>query len=322
MGLDKKTFPFEIDEKTKEQLNNTSIPDENILVLFISFDLVNSTQFKLEEKNEWSTVIVYFYDAIKAMVKKEIQGIEIWKYLGDEMVFYYNISDIEKVYNIPDELFRIQENVINKIRENFDKAKILDIKCTIWLAGITRIKPDKIGTRGLSNGNEVNVHRNIVHMIMDSNNKTMIDFLGPDIDIGFRVAKYSNKRKIALSAEYAYLLYHLSKPTDLSKIDNKLKIVAFKELKGVWDGRAYPIIWYYPNWNDNDNSFDYDEHINNDIIRNVSDKKNIEYLEKVFFEAGQKEYIDKFIEVCKTYNQTAKKVIVVIPEKDAVDFTY
>jgi len=129
------------------------------------------------------------------------------------------------------------------------------------------------------------------------------------MDIGFRITKYSSRQKITLSAEYAYLLYHLSKPTGSSKIDDKLKIVAFKELRGIWNGRLYPIVWYYPDWDNIESSFDYDEHITNDIVKNISKKKDIRYLEKVF--ARRKGYVNRFIETCKGYSHKGKAMPIV-----------
>jgi len=305
-------LPFEnaIQEEI-EELKTSLIPGRNGLFLFISFDLDNSTLFKSEAEDEWPAVIVFFYDAITKMTKEKIDDINIWKYLGDEIVLYHIVRSIEGVYDIPDILFGIQEDVLNRIRREFPKAAILDIKCTLWLAGVTRVKAGDV--KSIKDNpiyEKGQIYRNI-HTSIPLENGTVEDFLGVDMDTGFRIAKYSNKRKITLSAEYAYLLYHLSKPTNVSKIDNKLKVVAFKELKGIWNGRAYPIVWYYPDWSKSDASFDYDEHIHNEIIKDISRKKEIEHLDKVFEDAGQKEYMDHFIEICREYISEGKKEHVV-----------
>ena len=88
----------------------------------------------------------------------------------------------------------------------------------------------------------------------------------------------------------------------LPKITDRLKVVALEELKGVWEGRSYPIIWYYPDWDNCEKSFDYDEDIKNEIIKNISGKKNIDFLEKVYEDTGRKGYMKDFIEICKRYN--------------------
>jgi len=295
-----------------ERLKNTSKDREKGLYLFVSFDLVNSTSFKSKAEDGWPAVTVSFYNAVTSMMKEGIGNINIWKYLGDEIVFYYNVKNIGIVYDIPDKLYNIQETVSNEIRNKTEKSVILDIKCTAWLAGITRVQ---VGDVESSEFKIDKLYRN-VHIPLSSNDKAVHDFLGADIDIGFRIAEYSNKRRITLSAEYAYLLYHLSKPTALRKIDSRLKIVAFKEVKGIWGGRAYPIIWYFKDWENSDDSFDYDEHINNDIIENISKRKGVGYLEKVFKEAGQKEYIDKFIEMCQGYNEEKEEGAVSVKDND------
>ena len=296
--IDGRKALLEAGEREIIGLSNSSASDKKGIFLFVSFDLLNSTSFKSKEEDKWPNAIVFFYNALTNMMKEEIPGATIWKYLGDEIVFCYDVQDIKKVYDIPDILYYIQETVSEKIRTRTDHSDMLDIKCTVWLAGTIFVWA---GDDELGESKKDSIYRNI-HIPLTTDGSTARDFLGADIDIGFRIARHSNKRTVTLSAEYAYLLHHLSKP-DMpamrSKIDAKLKIVAFRELKGIWNGRAYPIVWYYPDWESSDDSFDYDEYINNDIIKNISGKKKIGYLEKVFKEAGQKKYIDAFIEACK-----------------------
>jgi hypothetical protein len=283
--------------------------DDRGIYLFISFDMVNSTALKIKKMEEWPSVVTYFYETIAKEMKDNIDSSRIWKYLGDEIVFYYIISNASYLYDIPECVYKIQEKVVLKIREDFKIDKIIDIKCTMWLAGVRYLKPGPIDNQektrvGINN----DIYRNI-NISIDSQGRDIEDFLGPDIDIGFRIAKYATKSKVALSAEYAYLLYCLGKPKKIKKIDKKLKIVSFQELKGVWDGRAYPIIWYCPNWENTDNIFDYDEHINNEIIKEIEKRKDIEYLEKVFEETEKIKYVEEFVEICRKYNKREKKMV-------------
>jgi hypothetical protein len=243
---------------------------------------------------------------VKEMDDK-INNSKIWKYLGDEIIFYYIISDIKALYNIPEYVYKIQEKVVMKIREDFGIDKIIDIKCAMWLAGVRNLKPGPIDSqKNKQDENNDSVYRNI-NVNINAKGRYIEDFLGPDIDIGFRIAKYATKSKVTLSAEYAYLLYCLGKPRKTKKIDRKLKIVSFQELKGVWDGRAYPIIWYCPDWENIDDIFDYDEHINNEIIKEIEKRKDIEYLEKVFEETEKMKYVEEFIETCNKYTKKEDK---------------
>jgi len=297
-------------KKASEELKGTSSVDKARLLLFVSFDLENSTLFKSRAGSAWPAVITFFYNAMATMVKKEVPDIKTWKHLGDEIVFYLDIKNIEDVYDIPDKVFAVQKNALGKICEKHPEAIMLDVKCTLWLAGVIHAK---LGDEEYINDKHIckedQVHRNICIPIFSSNGMTE-DFLGIDMDTGFRIAKYSNKQKITLSAEYAYLLYHLPKPANMDKIDDKLKIVAYKELRGIWNGKMYPIVWYYPDWDNIESSFDYDEYITNDIVKNISERKGIQHLEKVF--ARRKDYMDRFIEACKRYKHKEKRVPVIV----------
>lgn len=289
-----------------EVLKEAGKKDEKRVFLFISFDMVNSTALKTKKQKEWPSIVTYFYETIAKEIKDIIIDSEIWKYLGDEIIFYYIIKNVDRLYDIPEYVYKIQEKVVLKIAEIFGVGKIVDIKCTMWLAGVRYLNPGSISDieKMLEGCNDI--YRNI-NVSINSGEKTIEDFLGPDIDIGFRIAKYATKSKVTLSAEYAYLLYCLGKPDGSKKIDNRLKIVSFQELKGVWDGRAYPIIWYHPDWDNGDDVFDYDEHINNEIIKEIDKKKDIEFLEKVFNETDKMDYVKKFIAICNTYNEKDDK---------------
>lgn len=64
------------------------------------------------------------------------------------------------------------------------------------------------------------------------------EFLGKDIDAGFRLKEYPQDRRLCISIELAYFLVHGGKR-------NNLHIMNYTRLKGVWNRDLYPIIWYY-----------------------------------------------------------------------------
>ena len=100
----------------------------------------------------------------------------------------------------------------------------------------------------------------------------------------------------------------MEKPSELSKIDDKLKIVSYEQLKGIWDDKYYPIIWYYPNWKSAKNDFSYAEHKENYIVSNILSKRylSITILDKIYNEIKEVDYIKDFIKECKqmlSYNE-------------------
>jgi hypothetical protein len=72
------------------------------------------------------------------------------------------------------------------------------------------------------------------------------DFLGPEIDAGFRISKFALRRRLVVSAELSCLLFR--ERAAYTGIEKQLKIVSFQILKGVWTGRHYPIVWYERDW--------------------------------------------------------------------------
>src|SRR5699024_10242748 len=99
-----------------------------------------------------------------------------------------------------------------------------------------------------------------------------IDFLGPEIDLGFRLSKFVGTSKVAVSAELAFILFrkrgdvsHISKYS--YQVEERLKVLSFEKLKGIWGSRRYPIIWYMNDWSAE--SFQYDEHYNSNLAQIV-----------------------------------------------------
>lgn len=310
------------DEKLKLDLSKFDIDfksddfklDQDIY-LFFSFDLVGSTKFKTEEstKDVWPHVIFRFYELIYTELKNKIPQITVWKYLGDEVLLYVSIRDFESesmIYTVPNIVFLVQLKVAKDIKELFN-AKKLDIKSTIWIAGTKSIKSKEFNPSNISV--EDDNYKNL-KMTLNAGNNLQIDFLGPDMDIGFRVAKFAYHHKVVLSADFAYLLYRMKKPKKQKGIDEQLKIVSFETLKGVWNNQYYPIIWYYPNWKCIENDFLYADHKENEIVDRIllNRIEPINKLEKVYEEIGKLEIIDGFIEECIKINSSCEKETLII----------
>ena len=101
----------------------------------------------------------------------------------------------------------------------------LSVKATAWIAVIN----DKI------NSSFDNV---VFDYSASSHNQSIREFLGKDIDTGFRLKEYTQDRRLCISIELAYFLMKNGK-------QKNLKIMDYVRLKGVWNDNLYPIIWYY-----------------------------------------------------------------------------
>jgi hypothetical protein len=65
-----------------------------------------------------------------------------------------------------------------------------------------------------------------------------IDYLGPDMDTGFRLGKWTWPSLCVVSVELAQLLGECETTSQI-----RLRHVGWQKMKGVWDDKPYPILW-------------------------------------------------------------------------------
>lgn len=232
---------YRIDEVLKPNREKES---SESVELFFSFDIVNSSQYKGIDSNGWQIVLTAILNTIQKKVTKDIPTAQLWRVLGDEILFFLTVRSEEEIYEAVNsinyillsikngidskELFKVVNN--NEIEKNrVDCQSVLGIQAAAWLA-IVRTGDCR----------EVKPYENVLwKYTLDSPQEEIKDFLGVDIDIGFRLKKETDERRFVISVELATIL---SKSTYYLK---NLNIITYKKLKGVWNGRLYPIIWYH-----------------------------------------------------------------------------
>ena len=174
-----------------------------------------------------------------------------------------------------------------------NNSVILSVKATLWLADICTQKHNKPVTTE-ETPEETSYKRNI-NIAVDDGLHRMVDFLGPDIDTGFRLSHYSCHNKLAIDARLAWILYsNDSNAPNHNRMEKNSKIVAYKVLKGVWNERPYPVIWYLKNW-ETESLFYYFEELDEKYLGYEISKEDykftsIDKLEKILAEARQLEY--------------------------------
>lgn len=275
--------------------------NNEFLYLFISFDLVNSTEYKSKYPNKWPEIFSEFYSIVEQECKYKFDNadVNIWKYVGDEILLYIFINDKEVLYNSLSYIDEILSTSITKVKAFSDDLnkdmtpyinKVeLSIKSTVWIANLIDNTKDNIDCK------------NVIIYPKDTTSK---DFLGNYIDTGFRISKFVTSGHIVISAELAYLLINMQKPYDSNLISDNLKIVGYEYLKGIWNEKAYPIIWYCKDWKNI--KFKYDEHINSKIIENIKYNKvdNISEIESI---SKQVEKNDEFYKLVTLLNEISDK---------------
>lgn len=280
--------------------NSNDKNNKNGAFLFISFDLVNSTNFKSLYPTKWPVIFNRFYELVENHALKSFINSAVWRYAGDEILFYKQIDEISDLYDVPKLAHRVIKTVTEALNSRYGETKnILFIKSTLWVAEATFVKSQNLS--------ESDAILNNLIINFDINQKRNVDFLGSDIDLGFRISEYAQRDKVVVSAELAYLLYRergiIEESCNYDVLDS-LRIVSYENLKGIWNNRHYPIIWYHESWEQPDEMFLYDEHFNSEIVSKIkskefSDEMKIDRLKKIFTEVDNLEKVNSIVSCLK-----------------------
>lgn len=236
-----------IEAQNDVESNNIGEKEQNYyprVSLFFSFDIVNSTMYKSVTGN-WPIIIRGLLDDIRSRVFKmpDLTSCSLWRVIGDEMIFVMPIYSIEELGGVIDSIFEITQK-ISKILKNgkffetlvgqsiqkndIEMLKVqtpLSIKAASWIS----IVNDKV---------ESAYECIKFNYSASSQNQIITEYLGRDMDAGFRLKTYTQDRRLVVSFELAYLL-------SLIKRENNLFILDYVRLKGVWNDALYPIIWFH-----------------------------------------------------------------------------
>lgn len=215
--------------------SNPSAPDWAWeLRLFCSADLVGSTAFKAKttpgNRPQWAATFSEFFRFFPEQVDGSYaelpegciaceHSLKPWKFSGDEILFSVPISDhrqgISHVCAFKQAVAAFPE------RSNWKSKGIpLGLKATAWIAGfpVTNRKVFVPGTDA-------------------------VDYIGPSIDLGFRLTGFSTEQKFVLSAALALLISDGRDTSELPLDTLRLHLDETQPLKGVIDGAAYPIVY-------------------------------------------------------------------------------
>lgn len=224
------------------------------LRLFLSVDLAGSTAFKAgsgavaagstSPHPLWISVIRRFYEGFPATLEKyygrrqiahgfsqeETSQPKFWKTIGDEIIFCCRVmNSIHLSICVASFLDALKE-----YGEILSSSKHpLDTKGTAWVAGFPAV-----------NVTATQVRLSTIDFLQEEfeqdadDNPSKYDFLGPEIDSGFRVSAHSSPERCAISIQLAWLLARQSGsfwPVDAFHYSGR------HSLKGVINGRPYPV---------------------------------------------------------------------------------
>ncbi len=229
------------------------IKNEIILKLFISIDLIGSTTYKNKKPMNYKNCELFydFYDSMPRNIYEEMSDIykefknpeyfdggdvplpRLFKILGDEVIIEIDLISFE---DVPIILVGLK-NAINRFRDN-PVSIDLDLKTTVWISSFPIINKEMSIPRSPS---VTAIYRDDEKLLND----IFLDQIRPSIAIRFRLRTSSTANLITISLEVAYILVYIAETTNNICDWESIQIVHKKieSLKGVYDGKPYPIIW-------------------------------------------------------------------------------
>lgn len=180
------------------------------------------------EELDWTKIIKNTFLDFHNMFIKELneKNLFLWKVLGDELIYSLKLDDGE---DLQKKLLAFYKTLRNYDKQLCDK-KSIRLKGSAWVASFPiRNKVIEIPSPQLY-FNEDNKYIKYPY--------PKEDYLGPEMDIGFRIGKCVAPGFIVVSIELAYLLGSVNS-SDQFRLGN----VGWEQLKGVLGGRHYPIYW-------------------------------------------------------------------------------
>lgn len=111
-----KDITIDIDNQ-QEYISQDSEDDGENVLLFFSFDIVNSSLYKTVNYYGWSIVLDYILSSIRVNVKSKIKSAEVWRVLGDEVIFIVKICDKEVLFEYIEIIYDILTTYCEKIED-------------------------------------------------------------------------------------------------------------------------------------------------------------------------------------------------------------
>lgn len=244
----------------KPTVTNLMLDEEENLFVFLSVDICNSTKMKNSIPN--------WFQVTQTLYNERFNVMHFWKYNGDEVLYAEPFSTIDNLIDTINQAYDYIKHMQNSLSA-ISEMPNFKLKGTIWIARTCGKIDDKFTK---------NLHIRI--------NQTTNEFLGINIDEGFRLSEKVSGSKIVIDPKIVYLfllsqdIYHAQK--NFNVIDNKhpfhtfardlsedtlvlikeiledIYFINYTHLKGVWEERRYPVFWCYK---DETNDFEYDEQL-------------------------------------------------------------
>lgn len=225
-------------------------------ILFLSADLVGSTSYK-QRTQGWQKIFLSFYREFPQFVQKaesdlpangsDAVGFRLWKAIGDELIFEVTVTHERAVSRAT----RIWLEAL----KSYEKQVLADVGLSLKGGAFIATFPGPDSESSIPRDPSIEDSDESVVVLNDkalkSNPRAVrkyhFDYFGPSIDTGFRVISGASHRYFTMTIEVAWALAvaaHASvadpNKGSLHSVDD-FTLHSQPVLKGVWNGREYPI---------------------------------------------------------------------------------
>jgi CRP-like cAMP-binding protein len=205
--------------------------------IFFSADVVDSTRYKQTNANQtegagWIDAFETFFREMPLVLMgqiglrhqefKEVPELSIWKVLGDEIVFSARTSDDRDTAIL---VHALRQALLVGDRRFWKKCGY-HVKGCAWTVDFTN--------------QNLQIEIPEVSGSVDEHGDGYSDFIGPDVDVGFRLAKCAESRELILDLSLVETIL------EETPEEAKFFLKGHEILKGCFDDRAYPILVFAP----------------------------------------------------------------------------
>jgi hypothetical protein len=233
------------------------------LRLFLSFDIQGSTSFKYQPASDkigaWLPIIHWFYIETQAAVARSWLRVSdryrhdlaeatpgpepvFWKSAGDELLFVKEITHplqcLSAVLAFKDVLAQQDDDLQRR------SGGRLRLKATAWLAGFPNLNKEipLVGSYAAEGESQDDATLLRIARFERHTLPHQRDFVGPSIDLGFRLTELASPRRFVVSVELAWVLADMMVRHHLMDRLN-LQVDEGRVLRGILNDSEYPLIW-------------------------------------------------------------------------------